>query len=316
MKSRLIVAAVAFLGYAILDATPANAVPKYAHNSGFWSGANIWYAEPCDEEPGVDAGEPGAGEHATICADVVVTVNDQTAVALRVTLVSPTDPGTTFTQIDIDPAGADAMLTLGSGTSNLESTLEADSEIWLVDDVTYKAILKFVRGASTITHTVTGAGDIVGWHDDAQIQIDALTLSLTSSVEMRGHMHIMDGTTGAGTLDNQASVVADVASGTLDIEVTGNITDPDDSYRWQVIAGGAKLRFLSVPDGETQVDLSGSFMVSDGGELWIGEDSLSDIDVITTGHLTLTSPDGEPTSISRIVVNGTDSWFVAEYVEE
>lgn len=278
MKSRLFVfvAGVAFLGYGIIDPTPANAADKYAHNSGDWSGDNIWYTEPCDEEPGEDAGEPSASEDATICPDVVVTVCNALGVAKTVTLEGPSNP-TGSTRIDIDPEAADATLTLGSGESPLTSTLNSNTKIRLRAHASNIATLRFVAANHTVAR-VNGSGDIVGYDDDARIVIDGV--ALTSQVNIKGCLDIMDGTS-AGSFINQGSVIAN-ASGTLDIAVT-TIDDTAGSGRWRVrIWSTAVLRFLEEPDC-----LDGDFVVSTG-TLRAGGDGGDDIDVVTTGDLTQT----------------------------
>lgn len=172
--------------------------------------------------------------------------------------------------LNIDPDAGNATLTLGTGAAALESPV--DGQVRLLADPTYRAALRF----TTVNHTVTGSGDIVGQDDDAEIVIDAV--ALTSEVDIRGHMHIKDGT-GPGSFVsfiNDGAVIADAVNGTLDLgpsTICG-------CGQWQVTASGAMLRFLTEP-----CDLPGSFTVSDG-TLRAGTDaSADDIDVCTSGDL-------------------------------
>ena len=112
MKSRILLAAVAFLGYAIIDGPAANAQVYFDNNDdmgdGLWSTDTNWSATDCHS--GAD-GVPGSGDHAIICADLTVTVDDTAAEAQKVTVRNGS-------MIDIRPAnGADATLTLGDGNN-------------------------------------------------------------------------------------------------------------------------------------------------------------------------------------------------------
>ena len=282
MKSRFLIAAVAFLGYAIIDGPAANAQVYFDNNDdmgdGLWSTDTNWSATDCNS--GAD-GVPGSGDHAIICADLTVTVDDTAAEAQKVTVRNGS-------MIDIRPAnGADATLTLGDG-NNQTSTLVGTIDLNTSPDTTQLGTLFFVASENhTFTRTTATTGSIVGHHSNGRLDVPNTSTAIISSdatggdVRLRGKLQV----TGAGAFTNNGRVVANVA-GTLDFLITGTISDNAGSSRWKVESdAGAVLRFRVEPAA-----LAGGFVVSEG-ELRAGIDpdpSGDDIDVCTTGNLSQT----------------------------
>ena len=275
MRSILALTVVAFLGYGIIDAAPANA-EKFFNPSGpsaNWDD-NVWNSTSCSTSG--SEGPPASTEAATICDGHVAQVDDTGDEALRVTLESPT--GENPTRIDIDPDAANATLTLGSGEIALTSTIEADSEIRLMDDPsegTNVARLKFVD----VDHLVTGAGEIVGQDSLAVIDVppDAGD-ELESRVTIKGALKI----SGAGDFLNNGTVLANLAGGTLDMLVSGTLYDTciasavtNSNYRWGVNHATATLRFNQDLNDSDSNDLFGHFWVN-AGVLRMGTDSPAD----------------------------------------
>lgn len=297
MKSRLLVAAVACLGYAILNATPANAEDMYFYPTGAsadWESDDSWYTSGCNQTTYAgDGNYPDSTETVRICAGKTVGVTTSTPEAKTVYLETS---GDNKAYIEIDPNARDATLTLGGGETEAESTLSSGTKITLKDDTdgTYVAELTF----ATVDHRFRGLGSIVGEDELAQIDIPGsrtMTIDVdddespTGWVSIVGMLQIM----GSGTFVNEGQVHAN-ANGTLDMAVTGDINDTAEGAeqpdRWQVTThSNAVLRFRTEPSGQTQLDLSGSFTVSDGTlRPGCDCDGGDDIDVVTTGRLTQT----------------------------
>ena len=128
-------------------------------------------------------------------------------------------------------------------------------------------------------HGLVGSGAIAGQEPDAAIIISA-DVTLKSAVDITGSLQIV----GAGDFGNAGRVSANSPYGTLNVAVTGTVSDGPGA-RWEVGPyAAAVLRFLSV-----DANLSGSFTVTNG--MLIAGDRSADtdeIDVCTTGNLTQT----------------------------
>ncbi|UCC28865.1 MAG: hypothetical protein JSU86_11760 [Phycisphaerales bacterium] len=289
MKSRLLVAAVACLGYAILNATPANAADKYAHSTGDWSGANVWYSDDCESTPTNGVTKPTSADHAYICG-VTVTVEDFDEAAQQVTVKSSG-------MIEIDPDDNSRTLTLGSGEAEALSTLESTAGIRLKDDMDGTNVAKLTF--ATVDHRFRGLGRIVGEDVLAQVDIPSLlTMTIdvdseespTGWVSIEGRLKIM----GSGTFDNQRQVHAN-ADGTLDMLLTGMIQDTaitgdvsSTNHRWGVSSHtDATLRFNNLDLlCNADKELLGAFYVG-AGTLRIGSEGTDDIEIEVTDRLLL-----------------------------
>ncbi len=298
MKARLLIAVVAVLGYAILDATPANGEDRHFNPSGY-TGTGDWdeitnWCDTCDNRENCRPGVPTEAESVQICNGKTASVRDDTAEARYVTFES-----TASGAIHIDPPGnGNAVLTLGDGTNETSVLSGTIVRILLEDGGDYYARLTFYASEE---HTFTGTGIIRGEDDDAQIYIQTDdTDKMTSQVIIDGQLQFL----GAGDFVNNGLVRANV-SGTLDIAMhptNASVTD-DAADRWEVSDNsGAKLRFLW--DDDVTAFL-GNFTVSNGQ--LIAGDRADDIDVInvaTSGNLTQTG--------GEIVVGLNDSFVFSE----
>jgi hypothetical protein len=252
----------------MLTGATANAVTKVFQES-VMDGTSTYY--PWSENgnwTGGDGNAPAAGEEAEIPDGLTATVDSASDICGFV---------------DIQGEGvvtikADAKLTLdGDGTART-STIAEDARLYLEGSSSEMAVVDD-------SHTVSGAGAIVGQHDSALISVAAST-TLTSQMDVTGHLEIA----GSGSFSNQGKVYANVASGTLKISVSSvDDTDnggtvSDSNYRWAVNASNAKLLFAVEPDPEN--GMQGDFYVH-AGTVEIGTDPVEgdDIDVCTTGDL-------------------------------
>ncbi len=285
MKSRLLATCVAVLAYAIIDGNAAKAERYFYINGGTsanWDSSN--WCDSCANDNCTNT-VPTEADAVTICPNETAVVNDLNAEALKVTLVAPTGGGHTRIEIDPSSSSENAVLTLGDSTTALESTLGDGTEIHLKSGPTYIARLVFIAAS----HTVSGSsGEIEGFANAAEIAIgDGLTF--TSSTVINGRLKIMDDGAVNSSFMNSGKVIANSASGTLDLSTSTSIDDSSgdsaSNERWQVTASGAFLRFL-----EAAAAMEGRVHVS-SGTLRIGDDVGGDtIDVVTSGVLSHSAP--------------------------
>ncbi len=292
MKSRILLAAVAFLGYAIIDGKAANAATRYYHsNADAWATARAWDDADCAGS-GSD-GVPAGGDSIVICAGKTVTMTvahsaptlhiEQNSVFITAAkVVTVTGSG----GLDIDPAATeqDAPGLLRVSASGGEVKLSGGGSHPIDGEIRVEvgnARLHIITSDATLSSSASPSGLVNGQNDAAEIKIDNVTL--TSAIEMHGRMRFVDGAS-AGSFINQGKVIANAANGTLDYQITGTIDDTSGSGRWQVTASGAFLRFLEEPAA-----MEGSFTVSNG-MLQAGDDVApgDDIDVVTAGDLSHT----------------------------
>jgi hypothetical protein len=313
MKSRLLVAAVAFLGYAILNATPANAATTYTWVGGgngctatAWSCNNNW--NPSTGYPGSASGDS---------AIVPDTVNDPVLdVDLTGTSSAPYEIQSLQIQQDAEVYTSAHTMRIAAEDglwvkSGAVFHVEASGQVTISgggDDHWIDGQMRLIGSGSKLNITTTSlvvlshsgtAGSIVGQDPDAEISIAAVdgSVELESEIEISGQLKI----TGAGDFLNDGKVIANAASGTLDFRLTGTIDDVGgdgvNNERWQVTASEATLQFLNTPAA-----MEGRFFVSDG-TLRAGEDPEPDgdeVDVVTAGHLRHTG---------GVIVAGEDDSF-------
>lgn len=117
MKSRILLAAVAFLGYAILNATPANAADRfYVGNNTAWDTATNWLDGTCRVG---GPGAPDTGDNITICGGKAVSMAADGDVFLA---------GNVTVQTNATLRTDDNLLELGSGdTLSVPGTLEVEA---------------------------------------------------------------------------------------------------------------------------------------------------------------------------------------------
>ena len=178
---------------------------------------------------------------------------------------------------------ADGTLTV-RGTGDQKKSL-VNGTVNLLGNGVNVATLAFTNN----DHTITGSGIIDGQDDDAVISMSVDVTPLTSYVDITGHLEI----TGAGDFANAGRVIADNPSGTLDITVSGGVTDVAGTgsctatARWKVDASWAVLRFnqdMECPSAE----LLGDFYAKQG-RIAFGEDNVTTADVDTTGECCMES---------------------------
>src|SRR5207249_1841891 len=125
----------------------------------------VWKTGSCSGTPTNNI--PTASDPAVICANKVAIVNTSGAVALTVTI-------NLGAKIQIDPASSDATLTLGSGTSDLTSTLQGPIEL-NPNGAGHIAKLAF----TSANHKLTNSSFVRGFQDDAVVDIQTSGKTLT-----------------------------------------------------------------------------------------------------------------------------------------
>ncbi len=319
MKSRLIATGLAIVGYAIIDATPANAAETYTWDEG--CGSTTW---TCENNWDRDSGYPGSA--ANDVAIVVYDADNMPALnvhldgtggryplaglnirldavvktgAFRMYIDGDGDPAAT--RLDIDPKGGGSSYGILQVESGGEVHLTGGGEHYNDGKIRLEASsskLVIKTNSATLSSDSDPLGFVEGQHNDAEIRIDNVTLT-SSGVDFQGRMKFVNGDN-AGNFTNTGRVMANDANGTLDFQLTGTITDTgsdtgDDNQRWQVTASGAILRFL-----EDTATMSGRFLVSDG-TLRAGDDASDNVAVVTAGDLSHTG---------GMIKAGTDDYFI------
>ncbi len=275
MKSRLIATGLAIVGYAIIDATPANAATTYTWdggcNSTAWSCVNNWVGNSgypgsaADDsaivpsatyEPVLDVDLSGASAPYPIAS---LEIQKDAIVDVSTHSMYIDGAGTSaLTRLDIDPVGdGDQPGELRvSGTNGLV-VLTGGGEHY----INGKMVLTGSGATLSITTydvILSGSGFIAGQHEDSDIII-AASKQLDNRIDIMGILDIE----GAGTFLNSSTgaVIADLA-GTLDVVMAGTVDD-DGSASWQVTASNANLRFAS-SIGTVTNPLVCEFVVSNG----------------------------------------------------
>ena len=135
-------------------------------------------------------------------------------------------------------------------------------------------------------HTVTGTGQIRGYHADAEITI-ASGKTLTNTTDITGKLEI----TGEGNFTNLGTVEADT-NGVLLVNISGALADSaGNDNGWQATAASALLQFgNSLDDNNSSISLSGDFIVSNAtAEIQIDEMTGLTSPFTTTGGLTISA---------------------------
>lgn len=169
----------------------------------------------------------------------------------------------------------DANITV-NGTGVLEITGAGTS------DIATNLTLTLSNSGSTLrivaTHTIGGAGAIVGAHDDALIVINGVTFTSTmDTVGITGALDIVDGASN-GTFDNRGIVNAN-ASGTLLLSVS-TVQSSAGNTRWQATASGGKLDFSA----GAYTNMLGGFQIANSSEIEVNTTALN-----TSGGLAMAS---------------------------
>jgi hypothetical protein len=229
-----------------------------AGTPGAASNSNNWYTDSCECLLTQD-GVPGANDRAVICSGQTCNVT----------------ANTTWDTVDVrDDAtlniGASYTLTLqnndnnlGGGAGNDHSLVEEDAAINLLASGGQYGTLAFTDNDHNLGHSNI-PGSVIGADHGCQITLGSDYLDLTSSITISGALTITE--SGGGSTDtrfiNDHEVEADLASGTLELDVDYLDDGTCSTGDWKVSASSATLLF-SV--GSTQ--LSGDFNISNSGTL-------------------------------------------------
>lgn len=291
MKSRFLIAVVAFLGYAIIDGQAASAAdtPRYYIDTANddWSDGDNWDSVGCTVSANPDV--PASGDSIIICPNTKVTMVSpgHSAPTVRVeedgVLLTSTFILTVsgFGGLDIDRAvseGADPGILRVSGEAG-EVKLNGGGAHPIDGHLKLEALnarLNVIDSNATLGVSPF-AGSIIGSHDGAVILSDGVTL--TNEINIEGAMVIKDAN--SGTFLNYGVVNANASGGTLDMQAT--TIDDNDTAEWKVEdQSDARLLFTVEPD-----PLEGDFTVRNG-ILQAGLDpaGADNINVVTEGTLT------------------------------